>query len=1251
MKYPLRNILMRSRSLLILALLLFALSLLFQQYFSPQTGIGNDRKNIEAYLHKQQQGFYDLMTDTFLLQKLVQRTESLEDFKSVQDLSFGVYIYAETINNDYQMVFWNNKLVIPEQETFNLPDSVYFQSLANGDYVAIKKSASLPGMTNRLMIFGMMPVKFQYYIETDYTHQTFAFSKNMNDRLRITNEVTAHPVKSLEGEVLFYLDQRATGNISSRDNITMAFRLSALILLLMYFHFTAEKLVKKKGPWSGIIFLTLALIILRLLIYLFPTLFNLRQFELFDPKIYGSTNVLNSLGDLLINSLLFCWIVVFAWSRLGSDEVEKKYHAASRWAIGIFALLSLVISTFILAGIIRSMIADSKISFDVTDFFSLSIYSVVGFAVLASLSLGYYYFTQFLFRFIIPAFAGMKVLIYFAIAVLGLLYNSFLSPVNLVQFNVPVLLWLVAYTWLLSQHNFVINHFRVNIAGILFWIFIFSLSISIIILTENRVKELKSRQVMAEKIAMENDPANEKQINVALTYIDNDFLLDNFDRFRDPYSNTILKDSIINFSYEGYRDRYRTRLYVFDQNFQPLYNEDPSSFETLNNIVQVQARATNVPDLYYYETAVDQFTYITRRHIRDTNDEMVGTFFIISTPKNYGTDILAPELFRRMNQTDPESSTIYSTAIYNRQVLVSPSNKYPFPIYLKDNEIPKSAFSQVVNGDFNELWYRGGNDKIVIIARKSNSFLETITLFSYIFCAFLFMVSIFQLASMILKTLVDRRSLKDIWQMNIRTQVHSTIIFVSVLSFTIIGIATISFFISRFNRNNSEKLSRTMRIMVNQMEEQVARYPVLDDVVKMYDSLSNDDLQTTIEGVAQIHDVEVNLYDLDGNMVLTSTDNIYRKGVLSSKMHPEAYYHLNRLRQIRHIQNEEVANLSYLSIYAPVRKKNGEAVAYLNIPYFTTLRDLNQEISNFLVTIINLNAFIFLIAGVVALFITNRITRSFLLISDKMREVNLNQTNEEIKWPRNDEIGVLVKEYNKMVAKLEYSAQALAKSEREGAWREMAQQVAHEIKNPLTPMKLSIQYLQKSIDNNQDNVKDLANRVTETLVEQIDHLSKIAADFAQFANIGNTKMERIDLHEVIDSLKDLYKTNPAINISWYPVQQNSMVIADRTQMNRLFTNLLSNAADACDGKNDCRIEITETRSNGQVQINITDNGEGIPPEMQHKIFTPNFTTKSSGTGLGLAMCKSIVEQAHGHIWFETEQGNGTTFHVVLPVAN
>jgi nitrogen fixation/metabolism regulation signal transduction histidine kinase len=344
-----------------------------------------------------------------------------------------------------------------------------------------------------------------------------------------------------------------------------------------------------------------------------------------------------------------------------------------------------------------------------------------------------------------------------------------------------------------------------------------------------------------------------------------------------------------------------------------------------------------------------------------------------------------------------------------------------------------------------------------------------------------------------------------------------------------------------------------------------------------------------------------------------------------------------------------MGSVSYQSIYSPARAEDGAPYAYLNIPSFDSQTELKREISNFLVTIINLNAFIFLIAGAIALFITNRITSSFTLISDKMRAINLGQANEEIVWNRNDEIGELVIEYNKMVNKLENSAAQLAKSEREGAWREMARQVAHEIKNPLTPMKLSIQYLQKAIGNNAPNIKEMTTNVAKTLVEQIDHLSRIAAEFSQFANIGNPKNEVFDLHEMLYSLSSLYKATESLQFEWNAVPQRIMLFADKTQLNRLFTNLLQNAVEACVGQPERKVVMSEQLENNYIIIQVTDNGYGIPEHIQEKIFTPNFTTKTSGTGLGLAMSKSIAEQAKGEIWFNTKEGAGTTFYVKLPL--
>src|ERR1700744_801364 len=367
-------------------------------------------------------------------------------------------------------------------------------------------------------------------------------------------------------------------------------------------------------------------------------------------------------------------------------------------------------------------------------------------------------------------------------------------------------------------------------------------------------------------------------------------------------------------------------------------------------------------------------------------------------------------------------------------------------------------------------------------------------------------------------------------------------------------------------------------------------------------------------------------------------------------MDPSAFFKLENEHQVQWIQNENIGSKVFMSIYVPLRDETGRAYAYLNIPYFATQEELNLEISNFLVTLINLNTFIFLIAGVIALLITNRITDSFTLIGEKMKAIKLGRRNEEIAWNRKNEIGELVNEYNKMVRQLEQSAALLAKSEREGAWREMARQVAHEIKNPLTPMKLSIQYLQKAIDNNSSNVKEMAGSVAKTLVEQIDHLSKIASDFSQFANIGNPKKEVFDLHELLYSLTSLYETTENLLFKWVPVHQRIMVYADKTQLNRLFTNLLQNALEACVNNPRRVISVSEEIKEESIIIKVTDNGEGVPLEMRSKIFIPNFTTKSSGTGLGLAMSKTIVEQARGRIWFETKEGEGTTFFVELPLA-
>ena len=1237
------------RSLLFIAVGLFLLSFLSVWYFREQPSITYQQKLLQNYIQTQQKEARELLQDSNLMRKLVLKSESLNEFNRVYNKKYGIFLFAETISDNQDLLFWNNQKILPPVADFSLKDGYYFQHLENGYYVVCKTTLRFSDMSNNIIAYVLIPVLNRFYVETDYLVTSFVHNEDAINKISIAGSPTRYSIKSVDGTHLFYIKEVTHSHVVSTDLLTIVLRFTALIFLFIYISLLSESIAFKSRTLYGVLFLIAIFIVFRLLMYRFEDFFSFRQFGLFDPSVYAVNNVNSSLGDLLINSVLLCWIVLFAWYNLSPEQkIPAFLKGKALYVAGFAVIFILIFSTFQFANTVRSLVSDSKVSFNVTDFFGLDFYTVIGFIVLALLSLTYYYFTRILFRFIFSAFRDNYIYIYFCLAFIGLLFLTFRSGNSIVLFHLPVLLWLVLYTLLVSQEKFIINRFRVTVAGALFWIFVFSVSLATIILQGNRENELRIRKAIAEKYDRMTDPATNSMLSIAITYLDGRCLLKNFHRFYDPEQNRFFRDSILKENFVDYNIRYDTKIYVFDSLNKPINNDDAKTFPELNTIFTVQSKPTIIPDLNYLETSFDKLTYITRRVVQDsTKTKTVGTFFIISNPRQYGSDALYPELFRQVSKRDDENSPVYSYAIYKDGLLFSSSTKYPFQISISKEQIPKAETAERTNGGYDELWYRSSNNKVIVIARKRDSLLESITLFSYLFCAFLFMVGLLQLISLILRLFRDRTSFNLFAQFSIRSQIQGTVIFISILSFLIIGAATISFFIDRYDRNNIDKLSRTAGIMVKELEKRLKDTTIFNS--DFSDSTSFSNLQKLVDEVADIHNADVNVYDMEGKLQVSSENEVYEKGILSKQMHPVAYYHLSRMRQVQYVQKETLSSLDYWSIYASVRNSDGGVVQYLNIPYFSSQIDLKQEISNFLVTIINLNAFIFLIAGVIALFITNKITQSFSVIGDKMRAITLGQTNEEIVWNKTDEIGELVKQYNKMVHQLEESAEALAKSEREGAWREMARQVAHEIKNPLTPMKLSIQYLQKAIDSNQPNVKELTAGVANTLIEQIDHLSKIAADFSQFANIGNKKIELVDLHQVIGILVDLYSSNPKVNIKWNKVFGSVVMKADKTHMNRVFTNLLANAVDACQNKPVCDIKINEVQNDGVITISVADNGEGIPAEMRSKIFTPNFTTKTSGTGLGLAMTKSIIEQTKGHIWFETEEGRGTTFFVELPV--
>jgi nitrogen fixation/metabolism regulation signal transduction histidine kinase len=270
------------------------------------------------------------------------------------------------------------------------------------------------------------------------------------------------------------------------------------------------------------------------------------------------------------------------------------------------------------------------------------------------------------------------------------------------------------------------------------------------------------------------------------------------------------------------------------------------------------------------------------------------------------------------------------------------------------------------------------------------------------------------------------------------------------------------------------------------------------------------------------------------------------------------------------------------------------------------------------------------------------------MLTSRIRQITLEKSNEKLEWKKKDEIGKLVEEYNRMIDELAKSAGLLAKSERESAWREMARQVAHEIKNPLTPMKLNVQHLQKSWDDRSPDWDQRLKRFTETMTEQIETLSAIASEFSDFAKTPDKKNEKIELGEIIENALSFYRDIPTLQINFHRELSPSFVIADRKQLMRVFTNLLNNSIQAIGERTRGKIDITLTNENARYKIRIEDNGTGIMPEEASKIFQPNFTTKSGGMGLGLAIVRSIILGSGGEINFESHPGVITIFTIYLP---
>jgi nitrogen fixation/metabolism regulation signal transduction histidine kinase len=403
-----------------------------------------------------------------------------------------------------------------------------------------------------------------------------------------------------------------------------------------------------------------------------------------------------------------------------------------------------------------------------------------------------------------------------------------------------------------------------------------------------------------------------------------------------------------------------------------------------------------------------------------------------------------------------------------------------------------------------------------------------------------------------------------------------------------------------------------------------------------------------MERIANNTQADINLFDPYGKLMRSTQPELFDRYLLSSRMNAQAYKQIVLENKNSFFNSEILGKLSYYSLYAPIFNAEGKLLAIANIPYFSKDEGFTEDASAIVATIVNIYILLLILAIFGGSTLANQIAKPIAEISRKMRYIDVVKKAEHINYESNNELGDLVRSYNNMVDDLEASTKKLAQSEREQAWSEMARQIAHEIKNPLTPMSLKIQHLVRMKNMGVEGWEDKFESAAKSILEQINILSNTASEFSSFAKFYYEETVEMNLAEVINEQKVFFDTRENIRIIYDYCHKNCIVYARKGQIIRVLVNLISNAIQALEESGMGYIRILLKEQEDSYLVSIEDNGPGVKKEDEQKLFKPNFTTKSSGTGLGLAICRNIIEQSGGKIFYSKSDLGGANFSFTLP---
>jgi signal transduction histidine kinase len=946
----------------------------------------------------------------------------------------------------------------------------------------------------------------------------------------------------------------------------------------------------KNRSWLSLLITIIALLAFRVVAFIVVGL-NEMSGDIFSPIYYADNRFFDSLGNFLLNNVLVALLAYAVFiTRLQIVKHIKRSGKTMRIVLSGVAVLVTFLLVLYIHLTLRSLVINSNIVLEPFRIDELSWYSILAYFSSAMIFLGLLLMLQLL----VLIFRNRRTF-------------SLLSWFNMTLYVLVISLYCVTMI--------VIYGFE---------------------------KEYEINRVRTNKLAMERDLSLELQLRSVEETIAHDpiiALLTAVDR-REVIRSRLLE----RYLYRNIAHKYNIELTVCSPNdlldlghgselvqCYPFYQDQITRFGT--------PLAPN--SRFYYINKYNGLTsYLGLFTFFDPVSSRVTRLFVEIDSK-YSSELggLPTLLSGDDNFSDLQIPRNYSFARYSNGRIITYRGDYEYPVIF-DESCPDGYSMQIKKG-YVHFINKFSSDEITLVSRPSHKFFSNVVSFSYI--------AIFFGLFFAIMTFWGRDSkLFSLPKNSIKRKI--TIIITSAMIFSILflGVASIHY-ISRLNRTGNER----------EMDEKITTArSVLSEYCKyanVYSQVQSLEFYTAMDELSKVIITDINLYDTHGGLIRTTQPDIYEQFLMGKRMNANAYHEIAHNNALKYTTMEEVAGMKYFSVYAPLFNNQGSMVAIINLPYFSRSADMLSASSSMIATIIDIYLVLIILAFIISVLLSNSLSRPLVEIKERIQGLTTSSNrNRYISYHNNrDEIGVLVSAYNKMVDDLDQSRQQLAQAEREQAWKEMARQIAHEIKNPLTPMKLRIQYLIRMKEEGRPGWEEQVEPTLNSIMGQIANLSEVANAFSSFSRFYNEEVVDVNLNTAISEQVFFFDTNDDINIEIRNNVPEPVVSARKQQLSRVFVNIIQNAIESIQNSQGTgniliMIDAVEHEEGLYYKVNFEDDGLGVAEEHMERLFHPNFTTKSGGTGLGLAICRNIIEQSQGTISYSRSSLGGACFTILLP---